>query len=174
MGTDINCFVEKLVFGEWRLAEPLVRNRYWDEEFPDEPQMVPRKLFNNRASVLFAILAGVRNPPRSPYKPFAVIANPRGIPPDASPGIRALYESDWSRSADLIDQYGFNPSAHHASWLIVRELLEFDWDRVCLKIGKFAETYKDAASPGLVDDILRKLAIYGPPDKVRIVFWFDS
>lgn len=67
--------------------------------------------FEERCYALFGWLAGVRN-----YSDLPILAPPRGIPDDASPGVRAAYE-DW------------DVDAHSASWLSVQELLAFDYDQ---------------------------------------------
>lgn len=62
---------------------------------------------------LFAILAGVRN-----GCDFQPIAEPRGVPEDAS-----AYTKDW------LEDY------HTPSWLTLAEILDFDWDQVAIHTG---------------------------------------
>ena len=63
------------------------------------------------------MLAGVRN--SYDMKP---ISEPRGIPEDASDGVKAAYEY-------------WDADAHSASWLTLPELLSFDWGQSVTKNG---------------------------------------
>ena len=200
MGTDISCYAEKEINGKWLLAEPLIANELWSEEYRDEePSLAPQCLFDSRNYALFAILADVRNDVRV-VEPFNFIATPRGFPDDASPELR-VYFRYWREDA------------HDAGWLLASEILAVDWEQVIRRRGvvderaahlfppsqlgfpyadwppgvemsvanfgsgvevHWKETYRQAVGPELFDTILPKLATYGAADSVRIVFWFDS
>ena len=70
-------------------------------------------LFSARCYELYGWLADVRN-----YAGLPVLAQRRGVPEDASEFVRQEHE-DWGCDA------------HSASWLDVRELLDFDYDQAC-------------------------------------------
>ena len=251
MGCDIHPYPEKLVDGEWVVAEPFVLSKWWYERIVDEdPEF--KELDNNSVvkkmkamsyhdimnqygndsrlivdgpwdnncdlsgsnSCWFAILAGVRN--ECDVEP---INEERGLPDDVSPEVK--------RESDYIDADG-----HSHSWVTLQELLDYDWDglilhdegtvnkteflrykidgypyiwsisvgdddvvcitneqmgQICLGIYglldknknyctkiKWDQSYRDAVGPPYLKDILDKLAEYGEPDEVRLVFWFDN
>ena len=135
--------------------------------------------------------------------PFHVIVQPvvppRGLPPDASPETRQDFER---RGGD----------ASTPGWLLVQELLDYDWDQEVLDWRTFSagsltsERVEDLEAQGweqacvfdngrgqaavgyvqregtgrparseagaFLDIVLPKLVSYGPPDDVRIVFWY--
>lgn len=151
MGCDIHCYAERKVGNNF--------------------QMVGCNAFDYRSYGVFGFLAGVRN-----YSEIPPISAPRGIPPDASPGVRNLY-NHWR-----ID-------AHSTSWLSVSELSAFDYDqpiedrRVTVATewgydgGRTAKvgggeitTYREFLCDQFFNDI-KKLQDAGAD---RIVFWFDN
>lgn len=122
MGTDISCYVEKKVEGGWSLGEPLEPNPYWSEAFPEEePKMVPQPLFTTRNYALFSIMANVCNPMRA-LEPFDFVSQPRGFPDEASSELRAYYHFE-------------RENVHSASWLLVTEMLDFNWGRTIRRRG---------------------------------------
>ena len=117
---------------------------------------------------MFGFLANVRN-----YSRVPVISEARGIPEDACDEIRR--ESEW------VD-------AHSRSWLGLRELLEYDydrefWDQRVMRNGNGAAraepgegrtlTIREFLGEGFFDDLARLEAV-ADRDRVRVVFWFDN
>ena len=155
MGADIHAYAEVLDSdGTWVLSD-------WEDDI-------------HRDYGLFGFLADVRN-----YSHVPTISEPRGLPDDVTESIRTEYESstDW-----------FSPS-----WLSLAELLAFDygqmfWDRrVEKQTGPNSWDGAALAEPGEGEIIslreflpaqffttLDELSAYGPPETVRLVFWFDN
>jgi hypothetical protein len=149
MGCDIHSYVE-------------IRNgNQWESSL--------NEVFDYRNYGLFGFLADVRNYSHSP-----VIAEPRGLPDDVSPELRAEY-----------DEWG---DCHSTSWLTLAELLAYDydqtfWDRRVTKGNNGAALADEgegrhltlreflASSYFAQLDYLAKL---GDPSTVRVVFWFDN
>jgi hypothetical protein len=120
---------------------------------------------------MFGFLAGIRN-----YSAVTPIAECRGLPQDASVGVReALQDCD---------------GAHSASWLSLEELLSFNYDqitedrRVEREIGPIGIDGRAIAEPGggqrttyrefLGDRFLQALEELKAAGAERIVFWFDN
>ncbi len=111
MGTDISMYVEIESRGTihraptWHLLTELDENSQEHEIY-----------YGRRNYRLFAILADMRNPPGGTMDSqlFDFIDSIRGFPQDLSP---ELY--DLTRSLDLYSS---------RSWLLLAEVLEFDWD----------------------------------------------
>ncbi|PKL61672.1 MAG: hypothetical protein CVV31_10100 [Methanomicrobiales archaeon HGW-Methanomicrobiales-2] len=128
MGTDINLCVEikERNSEDWRPI--LVPNPLYDKADPESNPYSPSRTYNGRNRDLFAILAGMGNqvvgPGGNRYDKFTIISRPRGLPPDVSQEVRRAYE---------ILQAGYDgcdDDCFYASWLTIREILEFDWDQV--------------------------------------------
>jgi hypothetical protein len=199
MGCDILMYAEVMRGNCWSLAEPLQPNPAFDPQHPDDaPQWKPTEIFRQRNFALFAILAGVCNPTCA-SEPFQSIAPPRGLPDDLSEPLRL-----WNAQND--------GDTWSESWLLLKELLEFDWQQLIKRQAKvdprvahlfppnqkgfpsdgwppevgqgyweagsgvdvtWEETYADAVGPAFLENTLSRLSAFGPPDKVRIVFWFN-
>lgn len=137
MGTDIACYAERKVEGIWHLAEPLRPNPCWSEEVAEEePETAPQALFSTRNYALFSILANVRNPMRA-LEPFAYLAEPRGFPSDSSPELRSFYAC-------------YEADAHDAGWLLVSEIIRFDWSRLIRRRGMVDTRAAHLFGPDLV------------------------
>ena len=113
---------------------------------------------NYRSYGLFGFLANVRN-----YSQVPVISIPRGLPADFR---------------DL-DGYGY----HNASWLALRELLNFDYDQKFInrRCGGTTLPEEDGELTTIRDFLgssyfnkLEEIKDFGPSEKVRVVFWFDN
>lgn len=153
MGCDIHTHAERKVGDRYEKIEGL------------EP-------FDWRAYGMYGFLAGVRN-----YSDVTPIAQPRGIPADASAPVQSNYTL-------------WGVDAHSASWLDVRELADFDYEQpmedrrytgmdprgfmngaLTAKPGEgTATTYREFLGEGFFED-LEKLSKAGAD---RIVFWFDN
>ena len=130
--------------------------------------------FDGRDYGLFGFLADVRNYSHSP-----VIAEPRGLPDDVD------LEAD--------EREFYVGDGHSASWLLLSELLAYDyeqvfWDRRITR--EVSPGHFDGAALALEGEgehvtlraflgewffrRLDELALLGAPEDIRIVFWFDS
>ncbi len=116
MGCDIHLYVEHKVEGEWKSA---------DKWTPDDDAESGRRVwvayddryFHDRNYSLFAVLAGVRN-----YAELNTIAEPRGLPCDATTEVRTQADYDGS-------------DGHTHSYFTVAELMAFDWTQTVKEDG---------------------------------------
>lgn len=156
MGTDILAYAERQADdGSWELC----RNVF-PEDLEEAIRILGRRfplddadIFPHRDYDLFTFLADVR---RS-QEHLPTIAQPRGLPSDVSPEL----------SEDR-GEYG-------ASWLLVDELLKYDYDQ------RFGYEQDDSSLESVTlreilgADYFRRLArleALGDPTRVRVVFWF--
>jgi len=128
MGCDIHLYVEKRVGDKWEAVPgPNPWHGMWDDE-PEE--RLNDWIWDGRHYDLFAIMANVRNgygfAGCDTGDGFVPIAMPKGLPDDVSPAIKA--------SAD-----GWGCDGHSYSWLTLRELQEYDWNRVTKHRGIVSE-----------------------------------
>ena len=135
--------------------------------------------FDNRDYSVFAFLAGVRN-----YDHCEPISEPKGLPDDVCDEIQENFES-------------WQDDAHSASFLTVKELLDFDyekqfWNRRISRTTHYPEggSYTDGAAiaeegegeilsyrqnlGGYFFEILKELSELGDTRDTRVVFWFDN
>lgn len=115
MGTDIHFYTEVRQDDEWVTANIWKADKEYGYMEADE-------MYDSRCYSLFGILANVRNGSGfagcdlgDGFKP---IAEPRGIPKDACPEIL----QEWKDSGD-----------HTPSWLLLSELLKYNW---CMKTNQ--------------------------------------
>lgn len=158
MGTDIDSFIEiRQPDGTWKHATGLglTCEDQWDD--PDEP-------FGGRNYSLFGFLADVRNRAESP-----VIMEPRGLPADVSPDVRKVHGPDLDVSSPY-DWYGY----YGVSWLTVAELLAYDYDQTFHDVEEDQDTTVRDFLGEWYFDRLAELAQLGPPEDVRVVFFFGS
>ena len=177
MGTDIHPVAECYRGDGWHLADAdMPRNRnYWS----------------------FAVLADVRNGYGfggfSTGEPITPIDEPRGLPPDLSPELRAALEQ---RSWLLGD--------HDISWVTLEELLAYDLDTPVTCRGyvppEDAARLREGGTPPpvtaaysadptwvrmewqeplrqkawLISQLIEALSRLGKPGEVRLVFGFDT
>ena len=126
-----------------------------------------------RSYGLFGFLADIRN-----YSCVPPISKCRGLPASINENLADLFENEYDR--------------HSASYLYIRELLDFDYSQVfedrrtTKQTGNMVDgahicepgqgektTFKAFLGPCYFK-ILEKLKQYGEPDQVRLVFWFDN
>lgn len=147
MACDIHSYVEyrDKTTSQWKMVRIYVPYR-WEPERLDlvEP-------YNGRNYDLFAMLAGVRGC-------STPIAQPRGIPQDASDGVRREYESveDW---------------VHTPSWLTLAELRVASKDKKTY--DKDERSYLKALING-IDFMLDASCRWADDIDVRTIFWFDN
>lgn len=156
MGCDIHDFAEvRHQDGSWRRARDAFENPYYKPDRPEgeRNRRFCSSPCGNRNYCLFAILADVRNgigfAGCDTSDRFNVIAEPRGLPEDVCREILEAYclrvgdkeededaisletaqryvdqgYSEWLEQGKLVS----HPDWHSASWLLLRELEEFDW-----------------------------------------------
>jgi hypothetical protein len=124
MGCDIHIIAEiKKRDGEWE--------ENMDEIFPDydydkKEKVLSKTPESHRNYDWFAVLADVRNgrwfAGAKTGEGFAVIAEPRGVPKDAS--------QEWKEKVEMLDG-----DDHSHSWLTVDDFDRFDWNQVSMKTG---------------------------------------
>jgi hypothetical protein len=129
MGTDIHFYVERRVSsGEWVSADTWEPDEYWEKDgtYGAVPLTVRfgKHFYDARNYDLFAILADVRNGSGfagcDTGDGFNVIAQPRGLPDDMSPELA---------------EYARRRCDHTPSWLLVSEIMAFDWTQTTIKRG---------------------------------------
>jgi len=173
MGCDIHSFAEVRRNNKWEIVKEHFsldefNRKYYNKEKGDNP-------FDWRSYSMFGFLAGVRN-----YSCCEPISESKGIPEDVCEEIKEEYER-------------WDSDAHSASYLTLRELIEFDynqilWDRRitreespnCFNGAALANegegkmiTYREHLGESFFKH-LEELNQLGELDDVRIVFWFDN
>ncbi len=144
MGTDIRFFVEKIVDGQW---ESIKGNFNENDEIEDD---YGDEIFFEREYAVYAMLAGVRNsegvdgPGTGAY--YSPISLPKGLPQNASRYVATQYKRQNT------DPY----SAHDSSWLLLKEILEYHWNRT-EKVSAYVSKehakafYENGAIPDPID-----------------------
>lgn len=177
MGCDIHSFAERKRNGKWeKVGEHFSLGEWEKEYYKKEKNDSP---FDWRSYSMFAFLADVRN-----YDHCEPISEPKGMPEDVCDEIKSEYD-DWESNA------------HSASYLTLKELLDFDYDKVFWNRRISRTTYNEnggsytngasLAEEGEGTNVtyrenlgefffihLKELEELGNPDEVRIVFWFDN
>lgn len=131
MGTDIHIAVEIFKDGGWHLADVEVTNDR-----------------NYRA---FAVLANVRNGYGfggfSTGDELQPISEPRGLPQDLSPELRAALEDDSNEDMSTYDSEDIWLGDEPYSWVTLRELLDYNLDAPVIVRGfvtkEEAQRYRD-------------------------------
>jgi len=156
MGCDIHAYTEQqLRDGSWKALRDSMPNRYFSADEPESawnsPVEIPQEELG-RSYGLFAILAGVRN--GSGFAgtdlgdPTVPMAEPKGIPEDASPEYRSACE-------------GWGDDGHSHSHFTLGEIYSHDWERPATnraQVRKNREWKKPAVfteydrGRGIVDD----------------------
>lgn len=183
MGADIHIFVEIKKADKWqRLTEKI---------FPEHGDRKTDAPFDWRSYGMFGFLADVRN-----YSEVPPISEKKGLPDD-SEWLNEKETDGWggetTRKAEILDNY-----YHSFSWLSLKELLDFDYEKEFEDLRYTETTYRaDGSVSGsngaavakkgngnittfsefLGGDFFRCLEILktlGSQEDVRIVFWFDN
>lgn len=164
MGTDIGLYAERRQGAGWvPVPEPCVRPWSNGEAVPVEPFDI------GRPYALFSVLAGCGIGLSSRMSKIPYISQPRGLPPDLSPAL-------WKHFG------GGNPTVDDdwtgASWLLVRELSDFDWnqpvEQVAFVEAKYAGLFSNAI--GFPERFPKDAKLYHglfqpPPEGTRKVHW---
>ena len=193
MGCDIHSFAEKRnkKTGKWEVVTDhftldAFGQEYYNKEKGDDP-------FDWRSYSMFAFLAGVRN-----YDHCEPLSEPKGLPDD-SEYLNALEEPDWMGYTETKKQSIESDSNYHSlSYLTLKELLDFDYDKTFWNRRIYRETYRpDGTVSGgngasLAEEGEGRIVTYrenlgefffihleelkqlGEPENVRVVFWFDN
>lgn len=163
MGCDIHSSVEVFDGAKWEA----VTDAIFPLSYPWAGHTHTRQPFDWRSYGMFAFLAGVRN-----YSYVSTISEPRGWPEDRT----SFLDRD-------LDDY------HSRSWLSVKELLDFDYDRNfedrrCMIDGNGAAdagvgngkivTMREFLGPDFMRDLEIMKSLSPDPAFVRIVFAFDN
>lgn len=128
MGCDIHCYGERRVNGAWQVFDgPRDSFSRYDEnaevigedgEPTGERMRRPLTVYSGRNYALFTILAGVRDYGGNQER----ISNPRGVPPDVSPEVGAIFRA-------------WGVDGHSHSWLTLRELVAWRWSEKLTRSG---------------------------------------
>jgi len=143
MGCDIHTIAEKKsLIGKW--------------------EYVDYTPFNWRNYDIFALLGGVRNGCGIPEQDWHY----RGLP------INSQYlnteEDNYGRKVTLLSLIESDPNYHSFSWILLDELLEFDYTA---NINEYSpDTYLDILSDCYFTELIR-LKSMGVD---RIIYWFDN
>lgn len=112
MGCDIHFYVEKKTPEGWELIKPT--------DPTDEFGLKYCHFYHGRNYRLFGVLANVRNgwgfAGVDTGDAIEPISEPRGLPDDVSKFVKNKY-----------DEWGYD--AHSASWLLLKELKNYDWKK---------------------------------------------
>ena len=115
-------------------------------------------IWDFRSYDIFAFLADVRN-----GKNITVIKQPTNhLPEDVSDFVKQ----------DYLLHKDYN---HSLSYLYLTEILAFKYDKhkILSEYGNKKITYKELLGNLFFDDV-HKISLYGKPENVRVIFWFDS
>jgi hypothetical protein len=201
LSTDIFMYAERRTETGWSVCGALTSDHglAFPEPLP-EGYLPPPMVYSTRNYSLFAILANVRNPADSAV-PYEFIAAPRGLPADLSDGLaawvanfgdvphaswlflRELEEFPWrerrikkeamvARSVAPLFASGDGPFPV-AQWPKDEPISYSAWKANGVTV-RWVESYAESAGDDFLVETLNTLRQCGPPDDVRIVFWFDS
>lgn len=184
MGTDIYMYAECKKNARWRLVSPKqgfcvgrnyvlfsilanVQNRLMASPSPVDPRfekiLRDEAIDNDMKPMLLATLANFWKI-REGWE-LAFIDFPRGLPKGLSPQLKGLCPK---RKV---------PNGYHsASWLLLNEVLLFDWDKSPDSLNNTEDrgmTYKEMCQEFFAT-VVHDLLYLGEPDDIRIIFWFDS
>jgi len=126
MGCDIHFYVEIKKDEKWVSADKWSADPYDCGDLEDIGIKWDDRFYTGRNYDLFAMLANVRNGRGFAGVPtgtgFIPIAEPRGLPEDASPEVKAISDR-------------WNGDGHSHSWLTLAELLAYDWNQTTKHTG---------------------------------------
>ena len=176
MGCDIHIFIEVKRNGKWLKFEDdhFTLDDYDKKEYKKDKGGTP---FDWRSYSMFGFLADIRN-----YSNCIPLSKPKGLPNDSEYLNEDGYYSGsgWgmnntSKKEDLERDYDY----HSFSYLTLRELSEFDYEKTFLDERPQTDTYGKIITyrehlGGMFFVHLEELKTLGEPDDIRIVFWFDN
>ncbi len=187
MGCDIHSFAEKRnkKTGKWEVVtDHFTLDSYDQEYYKKEKGDHP---FDWRSYSVFAFLAGVRN-----YDHCEPLSKPKGLPYDSEYLNTIVCNETIKQSIESDGDY------HSLSYLTLKELIEFDYDKTFWNRRIYRTTYRPDGTVSGVDGAsvaeegegkmityrenlgefffihLEELKQLGEPEDVRVVFWFDN
>lgn len=184
MGADIHSFAEVRTNGKWnKVGDHFTLSDFDKEYYKKDKSDSP---FDWQSYSMFGFLADVRN-----YDCCEPISPPKGLPID-SEYLNEEVEDFWGGKSTLLAEAKDN-DYHSYSYLTLKELLDFDYDkvfwnrRVTKQTGPNSWSGAALAEEGEGTHVtyrenlgehfflhLEELKTLGDPDDVRIVFWFDN
>ncbi|EDK1561926.1 hypothetical protein [Enterobacter hormaechei] len=168
MGTSITTQVQILTDNGWEDVDDAIFTWYGE---------VTHRPFSEQNYGVFAFLADVRN-----YACLPVLSEPRGLPPVE----KTTEEKDYFGWGTETTEWSAHEDNYSATWYLVSELLEFDYDTEFENRRNAASgdnplpsgsgkrmTIREYLKPKYFEDldILKRL---GEPDKTRVVMSFAS
>lgn len=196
MGCDIHSIAEVKTAAGWLPIESDGRVASWGTFFSKKTDYLSP--FDWRSYAVFGFLAGVKN-----YSRCEPLSEPKGLPEDSehlnSPSPYAYDTNPMNgekipdSEKETIKQDLLEGGYHSHSYLTLKELTEFDYDKTfwdrritkqtapnCWDGAALAEegegqtiTYREHLGEGFFKDI-EQLKTFGQPEDVRVVFWFDN
>ena len=176
MGADIHLFVEIKTNGKWLKFEGdhFTLDEYEKKEYKKDKGYTP---FDWRSYSMFGFLAGVRN-----YSNCIPLSEPKGLPNDSEYLNKGGYNygSGWGQdNMKVKDELEHDADYHSHSYLTLRELSEFNYEKTFLDERPQTDTYgKVITYREHLNEMffvhLEELKTLGEPDDVRIVFYFDN
>lgn len=170
MGTDIDMFAEirresqSHIYWEYHQPSPEAMSKLNITDY-GEP-LIP--VFNNRNSSTFNLLAGVcQHRIEGRHEAIPPVSELRGLPIDVSPEISKYFFDDGSG--------GVEEDPPDASWLLLSELLNYDWEKPvsCWQgDGTVYHRPRKDFSDRIYPTVIPYLRTLGKPEDVRVVFWF--
>ncbi len=192
MGCDIHSFAEKRnkETGKWEeVKDHFTIDDYDKKRLKKEKGSSP---FDWRSYSVFAFLAGVRN-----YDHCEPLSEPKGLPNDSE--YLNTESEDWMGYKETEkERLETDGNYHSMSYLTLKELTDFDYDKTFWNRRIYKETYRaDGTVSGgngaaLAEEGEGQIVSYrenlgegffvhldelkqlGEPEDVRIVFWFDN
>ena len=154
MGTDIHMACEVRRNGKWELVTDRMFRNCWyrpDSEYSWAKEEYTNIPYSNRCYNLFAILADVRNgygfAGCKTGDTFNPISMPKGYPEDMCDELKRDIDryADYNSLAGISAvRAGILSDEHSASWLTLKELLDYDWDQMHRNYGYVSEnTYRE-------------------------------
>lgn len=142
MGTDIHSVAQvRNDDGTWETVGPVFIDSYYHPEWPARDvewnQPLTHQPFRDRHYTCFAALADVRNGTGfagvDTGDPLDPISEPRGLPDDFSTSEHPDYGENYHSSPNLPEPVYMGD--HSYSWLLLSEMLAYDWDQTIVKRG---------------------------------------
>jgi hypothetical protein len=148
MGTDIHMACEVRRNGEWTLVTDKVFKNVWyspNSHFSFDKEQYTCVPYDSRNYNMFAMLAGVRNGRGFAGvkigEEFNPISEPKGYPDDMCAELMSDIDGSYE---EWDDDRPHLSNEHSASWLTLKELLDYDWEQLHCNYGCVSEdVYRD-------------------------------
>jgi hypothetical protein len=200
LSTDIFIYAERRTETGWSVCGRLTADHglVFAEPLP-EGFLAPKTVYQARNYSLFAILANVRNPAHG-VTPYEFIAAPRGLPANLS-DVLASWVAKFGEVSDAgwlllreLEEFPWHQRHIQKEAMVARSLaplfaggngpfpLDF-WpsdEPISYSAGmengvtvRWVESYAESVGEEFLVETIGALRACGPPDDVRIIFWFD-